>query len=82
VSSHNNARRGQPAGTRYPQRHEYGYDFVPECGYGFLAAMCFIRGYGYGMVVPIGYVPIAISSQTVQPSQVPHMVLNACLPAF
>ena len=37
-----------------------GTNMYPSAGMGFLAGVFFLRGHGYGLVVPSGYVPVAI----------------------
>jgi hypothetical protein len=38
-------------------------NFIPVMGMGFLADVFFLRGYGFGQVIPNGFLPIAISKQ-------------------
>jgi hypothetical protein len=52
---------GNPLGTRNPHGYEFGQNFIPVMGMGFLAGVFFIRGYGFGQVIPSGFLPIAIS---------------------
>jgi hypothetical protein len=54
-----------PLGTRNPHEYGFGQNFIPVMGMGFLAGVNFIRGYGFGQVIPSGFLPIAISSATV-----------------
>jgi hypothetical protein len=53
---------GNPLGTRNPHGYEFGQNFIPVMGMGFLAGIFFLRGYGFGQVIPSGFLPIAISS--------------------
>jgi hypothetical protein len=53
---------GNPLGTRNPHGFGFGQNFIPVMGIGFLAGVFFIRGYGFGQVIPNGFLPIAISS--------------------
>jgi hypothetical protein len=49
-------------GTRNPHGYGFGQNFIPVMGMGFLAGVFFLRGYGFGQVIPIGFLPIAIST--------------------
>jgi len=51
----------QPAGTCYSGTG-MGTNLYPSTGMGFLTGVVFIRGHEYGLVVPSGYVPVAILS--------------------
>jgi hypothetical protein len=42
-----------------------GTNLYPSAGTGFLMGVFFLRGHGYGLVVPNGYVPVAILSHNV-----------------
>jgi hypothetical protein len=53
---------GNPLGTRNPHGYGFGQNFIPVMGMGFLAGIFFIRGYGFGQVIPSGFLPIAISN--------------------
>jgi hypothetical protein len=53
---------GNPLGTRNPHGYGFGKNFIPVMGMGFLAGVFFLRGYGFGQVIPSGFLPIAISS--------------------
>jgi hypothetical protein len=55
---------GNPLGTRNPHGYEFGQNFIPVMGMSFLAGVFFLRGYGFGQVIPSGFLPIAISSPT------------------
>jgi hypothetical protein len=46
----------------YPQTHGFGQNFIPVMGMGFLAGVFFLRGYGFGQVIPNEFLPIAIST--------------------
>jgi hypothetical protein len=50
---------GDPMGDSYP--HGYGY---PPVYMGDPVGLFLCRGYGYGVVIPGGYLPIAISNPT------------------
>jgi hypothetical protein len=52
---------GNPLGTRNPHGHGFGQIFIPVMGMGFLVGVFFLREYGFGQVIPSGFVPIAIS---------------------
>jgi hypothetical protein len=54
---------GNPLGTRNPHGYGFGKNFIPVMGMGFLAGVFFLRGYGFGQVIPSGFLPIAISTQ-------------------
>jgi hypothetical protein len=56
---------GNPLGTRNPHGYGFGQNFIPVTGMGFLADVFFLRGYGFGQVIPSGFLPIAISSSIV-----------------
>jgi hypothetical protein len=51
-----------PLGTRNPHGYGFGHNFIPVMGMGFLAGVFFLRGYGFGQVIPSGFLPIAIST--------------------
>jgi hypothetical protein len=53
---------GNPLGTRNPHGYGFRQNFIPVMGMGFLAGVFFLRGYGFGQVIPSGFLPIAISS--------------------
>jgi hypothetical protein len=53
---------GNPLGTRNPHGYGFGQNFIPVMGMSFLAGVFFLRGYGFGQVIPSGFLPIAISS--------------------
>jgi hypothetical protein len=57
-------RMGNPLGTQNPHGHGFGKNFIPIMGMGFLAGIFFLRGYGFGQVIPRGVLPIAISRAT------------------
>jgi hypothetical protein len=40
-----------------------GKNFIPVMGMEFLASVFFLRGYGFGQVIPSGFLPIAIFSR-------------------
>jgi hypothetical protein len=54
---------GNPLGIRNPHGYGFGQNFIPVTGMGFLAGVFFLRGYGFGQVIPSGFLPIAISSR-------------------
>lgn len=37
-----------------------GTNLYPSAGMGFLTGVFFLRGHGFGLVVPSGYIPVAI----------------------
>jgi hypothetical protein len=51
-----------PLGTRNPHGYEFGQNFIPVTGMVFLAGVFFLHGYGFGQVIPSGFLPIAIST--------------------
>jgi hypothetical protein len=51
-----------PLGTRNQHGYGFGQNFIPVTGMGFLSGVFFLRGYGFGQVIPSGFLPIAISS--------------------
>jgi hypothetical protein len=51
-----------PLGTRNPHGYEFGQNFIPVMGMSFLAGIFFLRGYGFGQVIPSGFLPVAIST--------------------
>jgi hypothetical protein len=53
---------GNPLGTRNPHGYRFGQNFIPVMGIDFLAGVFFLRGYGFGQVIPSGFLPIAIST--------------------
>jgi hypothetical protein len=55
---------GNPLGTRNPHGYGFGQNFIPVMGMGFLASVFFLRGYGFGQVIPSRFLPIAISSSS------------------
>jgi hypothetical protein len=54
-----------PLGTRNPHGYGFGQNFIPVMGMGFLTSVFFLRGYGFGQVIPSGFLPIAISNYNV-----------------
>ena len=58
---------GNPLGTRNPHGYGFGHNFIPVTGVDFLADVFFLRGYGFGQVIPSGFLPIAISSRMARP---------------
>jgi hypothetical protein len=52
---------GKPVGTQNPHGYGFGQNFIPIMGMSFLAGIFFLRGYGFGQVIPSGFLPIAIS---------------------
>jgi hypothetical protein len=56
-----------PLGTRNPHGYGFGQNFISVTGMGFLAGIFFLRGYGFGQVIPSGFLPIAISSPRCPP---------------
>jgi hypothetical protein len=59
---------GTPLGTQNPHGYEFGQNFIPVMGMGFLAGVFFLRGYGFGQVIPNGFLPIAISNPNPRPA--------------
>jgi hypothetical protein len=55
---------GNPLGTQNPHEYEFGQNFIPVMDMDFLAGVFFLCGYGFGQVIPSGFLPIAISSPT------------------
>jgi hypothetical protein len=53
---------GNPLGTQNPHGYGFVQNFIPVMGVGFLVGVFFLRGYGFGQVIPSGFLPIAISS--------------------
>jgi hypothetical protein len=53
---------GNSLGTRNPHGHGFGQNFIPVMGMDFLAGIFFLGGYGFGQVIPSGFLPIVISS--------------------
>jgi hypothetical protein len=53
---------GNSLGTRNSHGHGFGQNFIPVIGMSFLADVFFLRGYGFGQVIPSVFLPIAISS--------------------
>jgi hypothetical protein len=51
---------GNPLGTRNPHGYGFGKNFIPIMGMGFLAGVIFLCPYGFGQVIPSGFLPIAI----------------------
>jgi hypothetical protein len=49
-------------GTRNPHGYGFGQNFIPVTGMSFLAGVFFLRGYGFGQVIPSRFLPIAIST--------------------
>jgi hypothetical protein len=41
--------------------YEFGQNFIPVMGMGFLAGVFFLRGYRFGQVIPNEFLPIVIS---------------------
>jgi hypothetical protein len=54
---------GNLLGTRNPHGHAFGQNFIPVMGMGFLTGVFFLHVYGFGQVIPNGFLPIAISTQ-------------------
>jgi hypothetical protein len=52
---------GNPLGTRNPHGHGFGQNFIRVMSMGFLVGVFFLRGYGFGQVIPNGFLHIAIS---------------------
>jgi hypothetical protein len=52
---------GNPLGTRNPYGCEFGQNFILVMGMGFLAGVFFLRGYGFGQVIPNEFLLVAIS---------------------
>jgi hypothetical protein len=52
---------GKPVGYRNPYGYGFGQNFIPVMGMGFLAGVFFLREYGFGQVIPSGFLPIVIS---------------------
>jgi hypothetical protein len=53
-------------GMGNPRGYGFGQNFITVMGMGFLAGVFFLRGHGFGQVIPSGFLPIAISSATRQ----------------
>jgi hypothetical protein len=53
---------GNPLGTRNPHGYGFGQNFTHVKGMDFLAGVFFVREYGFGQVIPSGFLPIAIST--------------------
>jgi hypothetical protein len=53
---------GNPLDTRNPHEYEFGQKFIPVMSMGFLAGVCFLRGYEFEQVIPNEFLPIAISN--------------------
>jgi hypothetical protein len=49
-----------------------GINLYPSAGMGFLTGVFFLRGHGYGLVLPSGYVPVAILNYDL-PCSVAHL---------
>jgi hypothetical protein len=49
-----------PTGDPYPHVYEYGGKSIPTSGYWWPDRVIFCHGYEYGIVIPAGYLPIAI----------------------
>jgi hypothetical protein len=47
-----------PLGTRNPHGYGFGQNFIPIMGIDFLASVFFLRGYGFGQVIPAGFYPL------------------------
>jgi hypothetical protein len=50
---------GNPLGTRNLHGYGFGNNFIPVMGMGFLAGVFFLRGYGFGQVIPSGFLPLS-----------------------
>jgi hypothetical protein len=50
-------------GTQNPHGHEFGQNFVPVMGMGFLTGVFFLYGYGFGQVIPGGFYPLPSATQ-------------------
>jgi hypothetical protein len=53
---------GDTMGDLYPRGYGYGVNSYPSVYMGDLMGLFFCHGYGYGVVIPDGYLPIAIST--------------------
>jgi hypothetical protein len=53
---------GDPMGDPYPRGYRYGVNSYPPVYMGDPVGLFFCRGYGYEVVIPGGYLPIAISN--------------------
>jgi hypothetical protein len=53
---------GDPIGDPYPHRYGYGGKSIPIGGYGCRDGAIFLSWVWYGIVIPGGYLPIAIST--------------------
>jgi hypothetical protein len=53
---------GDPMGDPYPHGYEYEVNPYPSVYMGDPMGLFLCRGYGYGVVIPGEYLPIAISS--------------------
>jgi hypothetical protein len=49
---------GNPLGTRNPHGYGFGKNFISVMGMGFLTGVFFLRGYGFGQVIPAGFYPL------------------------
>jgi hypothetical protein len=54
---------GNPLGTQNPHGYGFGQNFIPVMGMSFLASVFFLRGYGFGQIIPSGFIPVAISTR-------------------
>jgi hypothetical protein len=53
---------GDPMGDPYPHGYAMGVNPYPPVYMGDLMRLFLCHGYGFGVVIPIGYLPIAISN--------------------
>jgi hypothetical protein len=53
---------GKPVGYLKLSWVWFGQNFIPVMGMSFLADIFFLCGYGFGQVIPNGFLPVAISS--------------------
>jgi hypothetical protein len=63
-----------PLSTRNPHGYEFGQNFIPVMGIGFLTGVFFLCGYGFGQVIPNGFLPIAISNCNRQIPEIPVQI--------
>jgi hypothetical protein len=69
-------------GTRNPHGHGFGQNFIPVMGMGSLAGIFFLRGYGFGQVIPNGFLPITISTPELQAIPWPPLYMSPTLPIY
>ena len=52
---------GDLMGTCDLHGHRFEHKIEPVMGQWFLVGMFYVRGYGFGLIKPTGFVPVAIS---------------------